>query len=161
MTSHPVLGRQQAQLPNVTCAPRQSHTAQRQPFGSTAPSGTCRPQLHRRRKGHLPAAQSRPLQSHLQANNRKAWPSSGIVAPLLIRSGASKAGELSEAATEGAAAAAQATPELPPTVTFGRSFGQYDPIIAVSFYAVVAALLVLTLGVSHHHAIIVAGRHCM
>lgn len=160
MNSHPALGRQQAQLPNVTCAPRQSHTAQRQPFGSTAPSGTCRPQLHRRKR-HSPSAHSRPQQSHLQANNKKAWPSSGIVAPLLIRSGASKAGELSEAVTEGAAAAAQATPELPPTVTFGGSFGQYDPIIAVSFYAVVAALLVLTLGVSHRHAIIVAGRHCM
>ena len=159
MTSHPVLGRQQAQLPNLTCALRQSHTAQRQPFGSTAPSGTCRPQLHRRRV--IPSAQSRPQQSRLQANDRKAWSSSVIVAPLLIRSGASNAGELSEAVTEGAASAAQATPELPPTVTFGGSFGQYDPIIAVSFYAVVAALLILTLGVSHHCAAIVAGRHCM
>ena len=152
MTSQPVLGRQQTHLPSVTFAPRQPHAAQRRPFSSTASCGTSRSQLQDRRVTCSPTAQSGPQQSHLHAStSRTAWLSSGIVAPLLTRSGASQAGELSEAATEGAAAAAQVAPELPPTVTFGGSFGQYDPIIAVSFYAVVVALLVLTLGVSQHH----------
>lgn len=35
------------------------------------------------------------------------------------------------------------------TVTFGGSFGQWDPVIAVFFYLVVGSLTVLTLGVSH------------
>lgn len=34
------------------------------------------------------------------------------------------------------------------TVTFGGSFGQWDPVIAVFFYLVVGSLTVLTLGVS-------------
>lgn len=64
-------------------------------------------------------------------------------------SGPSRAGEVSEAAADAATATtAAATNDIGPTVTFGGSFGQYDPIIAVFFYAVVAALLVLTLGVS-------------
>ncbi len=71
------------------------------------------------------------------------------MAPLLMASGPSRADEVTEAATDVAAAATKATADLPPTVTFGGSFGQYDPIIAVFFYAVVAALLVLTLGVGH------------
>ncbi len=71
------------------------------------------------------------------------------MAPLLIASGPSRADEVTEAATDVAAAATKATADLPPTVTFGGSFGQYDPIIAIFFYAVVAALLVLTLGVGH------------
>ncbi|KAL0032229.1 hypothetical protein WJX77_012122 [Trebouxia sp. C0004] len=71
------------------------------------------------------------------------------MAPLLIASGPSRADEVAEAATDAAAAATKAAADLPPTVTFGGSFGQYDPIIAVFFYAVVAALLVLTFGVTY------------
>ena len=71
------------------------------------------------------------------------------MAPLLMASGPSRADEVTEAATDVAAAATKATADLPPTVTFGGSLGQYDPISAVVFDAVVAALLVLTLGVGH------------
>ena len=92
---------------------------------------------------------SRPQHAQLRALNSNPWPCLSAMAPLLIASGPSRAEEVTEAATDVAAAASKATADLPPTVTFGGSFGQYDPIIAIFFYAVVAALLVLTLGVGH------------
>ena len=87
-------------------------------------------------------------QNHVHATQRLVR-LGAIMAPMMTASGPSIAGEVSEAATDAAASTASAAAELQgPTVTFGGSFGQYDPIIAVFFYAVIAALLVLTLGVS-------------
>ena len=63
----------------------------------------------------------------------------------------SRASESTEAAKDAASAAASAASDLPadlPTVTFGGSFNQYDPVVAFFFYATVATLAVLTLGVS-------------
>lgn len=49
------------------------------------------------------------------------------------------------------------------TVTFGGSFGQWDPVIAIFFYLVVGSLTVLTLGVSlksESCAAVLRGRTC-
>ena len=56
---------------------------------------------------------------------------------------------VSRVQADAAQAAAKATADLQPTVTFGGGFGQYDPIIAFFFYAVIATLTVLTLGVCY------------
>ena len=85
----------------------------------------------------------------LQGVKHKLWPSLGVLSPLVINPTASRADEVTTAAGDAAQAAAKATADLPPTVTFGGSFGQYDPIIAFFFYAVIATLTVLTLGVRH------------
>jgi len=73
----------------------------------------------------------------------------GVLSPLVLNPTASRADEVTKAAADAAQAAAEATADLPPTVTFGGSFGQYDPIIAFFFYAVIATLTVLTLGVAY------------
>ena len=85
----------------------------------------------------------------LQGVKQKLWPSLGVMSPLVINPTAVRADEVTTAAGDAAQAAAKATADLPPTVTFGGSFGQYDPIVAFFFYAVIATLTVLTLGVCH------------
>ena len=148
--------------PCMTFAPRLPLRTCRRPF-STAPSTvSCTSQMHNRQGTSLQSPHSRPQHSQLRAVNSNRWPCLGVMAPLLIASGPSRADEVTEAATDVAAAATKATADLPPTVTFGGSFGQYDPIIAIFFYAVVAALLVLTLGVGQlacTHAYIHACMH--
>ena len=130
--------------PCMSLAPRRP--SYWQPFSSRCAS-TYAQQLRSRQGACACAQQSRPQQAQLQITNHKQCV--GVVASLLAVSGPSRAGEVSEAAADAATATtAAATNDIGPTVTFGGSFGQYDPIIAVFFYAVVAALLVLTLGVS-------------
>lgn len=88
-------------------------------------------------------------QAELQRVKQKLWPSMGVLSPLIVNPNVSRADEVTMATGGVAQAAANATADLPPTVTFGGSFGQYDPIIAFFFYAVIATLTVLTFGVSH------------
>ena len=140
---------QQIYGPCMTYAPRLPLRACRRPFNNAISTVSCTSQMHNRQGMSLQSPHSRPQRSQLRALNSNPWPCLGAMAPLLIASGPSRADEVTEAATDVAAAATKATADLPPTVTFGGSFGQYDPIIAVFFYAVVAALLVLTLGVGH------------
>ncbi len=135
--------------PCMTFAPRLPLRACRRPFKTATSTVSCTSQMHNRQGMSLQSPHSKPQHSKLRALNSNRWPCLGAMAPLLIASGPSRADEVTEAATDAAAAASKATADLPPTVTFGGSFGQYDPIIAVFFYAVVAALLVLTLGVGH------------
>ena len=130
-------------------APRLPVKAFRRPFNNAFLDVSYTSQMHKRQGMSVRSPHSRPQHSQLRALNSNPWPCLGAMAPLLIASGPSRADEVTEAATDVVAAATKATADVPPTVTFGGSFGQYDPIIAVFFYAVVAALLVLTLGVSH------------
>ena len=77
------------------------------------------------------------------------WPTLSVLAPVFVGQ-ESRASETAEAAKDAASAAASSATELSPdvpTVTFGGSFNQYDPVIAFFFYAVVATLAVLTIGV--------------
>lgn len=140
---------QQIHGPCMTFAPRLPLRTCRRPFINAFSNVLCTSQMHSRQGMSVRSPHSRPQQSQLPAVNTNRWPCLGAMAPLLIASGPSRADEVTEAATDVAAAATKATADLPPTVTFGGSFGQYDPIIAFFFYAVVAVLLVLTLGVGH------------
>ena len=94
-------------------------------------------------------SQQRAQQAHAQL-----WAYIGALTPLAISqpSLASEAADAAKDATAAAASAASDFTSTQPTVTFGQSFGSYDPVIGVFFYLVIAALSVLTLGVRHRHA---------
>lgn len=62
---------------------------------------------------------------------------------------ANEATDTAKGVTTAAASAASDVTSSQPTVTFGQSFGSYDPVIGVFFYLVIAALSVLTLGVTY------------
>lgn len=143
----------------MTFAPRRPMRTRRQAFSSGCPFDSRSTQCRSLRSMSVDTQQVRPQHTQLHAANNKPWPCIGILAPALAAAGPSRAGEVSEAATDVATATAAATADLPPTVTFGGSFGQYDPIIAVFFYAVVAALLVLTLGVRQSHHVVMPSMH--
>ena len=142
---------QEAHRPCMTFAPRQPLRASQRVFhlSLTCTSRQKRQCRHRicRCRGQHGSIQHQP--EELQGVKQKLWPSLGVMSPLLISPTASRADEVTTAAGDAAQAAAKATADLPPTVTFGGSFGQYDPIIAFFFYAVIATLTVLTLGVCH------------
>lgn len=136
-----------AYRPCTTSAPRQPFRA----FQRVHHSFSCdlrQIQQPRRRTWCCRAQHSNAqLQAELQVVRQKIWPKMGVVSALLVSPTASRADEVTTAAGDAAQAAANATSDMPPTVTFGGSFGQYDPIIAFFFYAVIATLTILTLGV--------------
>ncbi|KAL3161556.1 hypothetical protein ABBQ32_010423 [Trebouxia sp. C0010 RCD-2024] len=136
--------------PCMTCAPTQGVRAFWRPSRQSA-NRVCRQTRlcthHTSRCG----AQHGNLkqQAELQRVKQKLWPSMGVLSPLIVNPNVSRADEVTMATGGVAQAAANATADLPPTVTFGGSFGQYDPIIAFFFYAVIATLTVLTFGVAY------------
>ena len=145
MGSPAAVGTRSAHTPCLTAAPRKL-PVQPSRRGEACCFLAQRLQLS---KQYLPVCRARQQQhTELVAAKHKFWLSLGVISPLTVSPTAARADELTAAAGNAAQAASQAAPDLPPTVTFGGSFGQYDPIIAVFFYAVIAALTVLTLGVS-------------
>ena len=138
----------EAYRPCMTSAPRQPLRASERVFHHSIPRQIrqCR---HRRCCCRGQQANIPQQAEELQGLKPKLWPSLGVLSPLAIHPTASRADEVTTAAGDAAQAAAKATADLPPTVTFGGSFGQYDPIVAFFFYAVIATLTVLTLGVCH------------
>lgn len=138
---------QEAYRPCTTSAPRQPFRALQRVHHSCS-CDFRQIQQHRRRTGCCRAQHSNVhQQAELQGVRHKIWPKVGVISSLLVNPTASSADEVTTAAGDAAQAAASAAPDMPPTVTFGGSFGQYDPIIAFFFYAVIATLTVLTLGV--------------
>ena len=140
---------QEAYRPCMTLAPRQPTRAPQRVFRCNFSCASrrmrqCRPRTCCCRGQHG------NTREELQGVKQKLWPSLGVLSPLIVNPTASRADEVTTAAGDVAQAAAKATADLPPTVTFGGSFGQYDPIIAFFFYAVIATLTVLTLGVGHY-----------
>ena len=138
---------QEAYRPCTTSAPRQPFRV----FQRVHHSFSCdfRQIQQRRRRTWCCRAQHSTVkqQAELQGVRHKTWPRIGVISSLVLNPTASRADEVTTAAGDAAQAAANATSDMPPTVTFGGSFGQYDPIIAFFFYAVIATLTVLTLGV--------------
>lgn len=88
----------------------------------------------------LPACKAAP--SQLASSVSLAVPAVSTLVTAITAPAAAWAGETPSAT----AAADQAVQDLP-TVTFGGSLGQWDPVIGVTFYLVVGALTILTLGV--------------
>lgn len=139
---------QEAYRPCTTSAPRPPFRASQRVFRSSYSCNFRQTQQYRRRTWCCRAQHSTvQQQAELQEVKHKLWPKLGVISSLLINPTASRADEVTTAAGDAAQAAANATSDMPPTVTFGGSFGQYDPIIAFFFYAVIATLTVLTLGV--------------
>ena len=90
-------------------------------------------------------------QQHAQQAHSQPWAYIAALLPLAI-SQSSLANEATDTAKDVTTAAASAASDFTssqPTITFGQSFGSYDPVIGVFFYLVIAALSVLTLGVSN------------
>ena len=132
-------------LPCMTVAPRQPLRAFNRAF-----TCSCNRHLRQTRIMTPDVLCCRAQGVHAQRTDpakQKIWPILGVLSSLLANPRAATADEVTTAAGDAAQAATKATADLPPTVTFGGSFGQYDPIIAFFFYAVIAALTVLTLGV--------------
>ena len=138
---------QEAYRPCMAFAPRQPARASQRVFNHSFASRQIRQYRHRTCCCRGQQRNTQQQAEELQAVKQKLWPSLGVLSPLVINPTASRADEVTIAAGDAAQAAAKATADLPPTVTFGGSFGQYDPIIAFFFYAVIATLTVLTLGV--------------
>lgn len=139
----------QATHPRVTCTSTQSVRAPWRPSLHTFDCAHRQIRICRHLSSRCEAQQGKlKQQAELQRVKHKLWPSVGVLSPLVSNPTAARADEVTTAAGGAAQAAAEAAADLAPTVTFGGSFGQYDPIIAFFFYAVIATLTVLTLGVS-------------
>ena len=85
----------------------------------------------------------------IQTYKRRSIPNTSVLLTTLATPLPSLADEAAKADNAALEAAQQYS-----TVTFGGSFGQWDPVIAVFFYLVVGSLTVLTLGVSSQTAVL-------
>lgn len=140
----------QATHPRVTCTSTQSVRAPWRPSLHSFDCAHRQIRICRHLSSRCEAQQGKlKQQAELQRVKHKLWPSVGVLSPLVSNPTAARADEVTTAAGGAAQAAAEAAADLAPTVTFGGSFGQYDPIIAFFFYAVIATLTVLTLGVAY------------
>lgn len=134
-------------LPCITIAPRQPVRAFNRAFKHSCNRKVLQ---NNNRALFLACFRAQGVHPHdIDPAKQKLWPTLGVLSTTLASPRAASADEVTTAAGDVAQAATKATADLPPTVTFGGSFGQYDPIIAFFFYAVIAALTVLTLGVRH------------